>query len=214
MSSTELEEIERRTPRPTREPLTWKGSLMAISDLILQLGKQSKHLEDTASALHADNDAQLKAREAELRSSLAKVKSTVDQNLQAGSKATATRLAELQRTLSEGFEALRTDGTARGKVGAEDAIAFAVHALQEAEYLLAAVAAHNDADPEIDVEAADVAVADGIATEDSGAVSSDPAVGAHDAANSAVAVTANKPTVKTKVHATSTNKAQSKRPPE
>jgi hypothetical protein len=167
---------------------------MAISDLILQLGKQSKHLEDTASALHADNDVQLKARETELRSSLAKVKSTVDQKLQADSKATATGVAELQRTLSEGFEALRADGTARGKVDAEDAIAFAVHALQEAEYLLAAVAAHDDADPEIDVAAANVAVA----------------------------AAADKSGVKTKTPATSTKntqskspkKAQSKRPPE
>jgi hypothetical protein len=185
---------------------------MAISDLILQLGKQSKHLEDTASALHADNDAQLKARETELRSSLAKVKSTVDQKLQADSKATATRVAELQRTLSEGFEALRTDGAARGKVNAEDAIAFAVHALQEAEYLLAAVAAHDDAGPEIDVAAANVAVADGIATDDSGAVGSDTAVATHVAADPAVTVAADQSSVKTKTPATSTKKTQSKSP--
>lgn len=119
---------------------------MAFSDLILQLGNQAKQLEATASAHRSDNDAQLKARETELRSSLAKAKSAVDQKLEAGSELTASRVAGLQRTLSEGFEALRTDATARGELDAEDAIAFAVHALQEAEYLLAAGAPHTGAD--------------------------------------------------------------------
>ena len=183
---------------------------MAISDLILQLGKQSKHLEDTVSAVHADNGAQLKARETELRSSLAKVKSAVDQKLQADSEATATRVAELQRTLSEGFEALRTDETARGTVDAEDAVAFAVHALQEAEYLLAAVAAQDDADPEIDVEAVGVAVADGVTADDSGTASNDTATQV--AAKPAVAVTADKSGVKTKAPATSPKRAQSTSP--
>jgi ribosomal protein RSM22 (predicted rRNA methylase) len=119
---------------------------MTISDLILQLGKQTKHLEKTASALHTKNDAELKVRETELRSSLAKVKSAVDEKLDTDSKVVANRVAGLQRTLSDGFQAARTDESARGKIDAEDAIAVALHALQEAEYLLTAVAARDDAD--------------------------------------------------------------------
>ena len=61
---------------------------MAFSDLILQLGNQAKQLEETASAHRADNDAQLKARETELRNSLAKAKSAIDQKLEAGSELT------------------------------------------------------------------------------------------------------------------------------
>ncbi len=118
---------------------------MTISDLILQLGKQTKHLEKTASALHTKNDAELKVRETELRSSLAKVKSAVDEKLDTDSKVVANRVAGLQRTLSDGFQAARTDESARGKIDAEDAIAVALHALQEAEYLLTAVAARDDA---------------------------------------------------------------------
>ena len=214
---------------------------MAISDLILQLGKQSKHLEDTASALHADNDAQLKAREKELRSSLAKVKSAVDKKLAVDSEGTANRVAELQRTLSAGFEALRTDVTAHG-IDTEDAVAFAVHALQEAEYLLAAAAGSDDADRIQDDEAqaaptaeiqggsVDVPVVKESTPADRGAAKSDTTIPTRTAANTAVAVTADKSSVKTKAPATppkqvqstspkqaeskSPKKAQSKRPPE
>jgi len=187
---------------------------MAFSDRILRLGNQAKQLEETASALHTDNDAELKARETELRDSLAKVKSAVDQKLQANSEVAADRLAGLQRTVSDGFEAIRTDGTTREKLDAEDAIAFAIHALQEAEYYMLAAVARDDADPEIDVEAANVAVAGGIDADDSGELSSDTTVGTHDAANAAVAVVAKESTVKTKVPATSTGKGQSNSPGE
>lgn len=90
---------------------------MAFSDLILRLGNQAKQLEATASTLHTDNDAELKARETELRDSLAKVKSAVDQKLEANSEVAANRLSGLQRTLSDGFEASRTDGEFRTPFG-------------------------------------------------------------------------------------------------
>jgi hypothetical protein len=137
----------------------WKGSLMAFSDLILRLGNQAKHLEETASALRTENDTELKARETELRDALAKVKSALDQNVEAGSAVASNRLADLRRTLSDGFEAIRTDVAAGGK-DAEETIAFAVQALQEAEYyLLASVAVGDNADTDTDVQA-DAAPAD------------------------------------------------------
>ena len=132
---------------------------MTISDLILQLAKQTKQLEKTASALHTKDDAELKARGTELRNSLAKVKSTVDAKLDTNSKIVADRVAGLQRTLSDGFQAVRADESARGKVDAEDAIAVALHALQEAEYLLTAAAARDDADNATTKVAAKKAVA-------------------------------------------------------
>jgi hypothetical protein len=132
---------------------------MALSDLILQLGSQAKDLEDSASALRGDNDAKLKARASELHESLSKIKVAVGQKLDSDSDAAATRWAGLQRTVSDGFEALRSEAAARtvdpaaqadtvagrAQLDAQDAIDFAVHALQEAEYyLLAAVAARGD----------------------------------------------------------------------
>jgi hypothetical protein len=146
---------------------------MALSDLILRLGSQAKDLEDSASALHADNDAKLKARASELYESLSKIKAELGQKLDADSEVAATRWAGLQRTVSDGFEALRTQAAARAgdpavqadsaatraNVEAEDAIDFALHALQEAEYyLLAAVAARGDESAADEVVVADVVV--------------------------------------------------------
>jgi hypothetical protein len=134
---------------------------MALSDLILRLGSQAKDLEDSAAALHTDNDAKLKARASELHESLSKIKSLLGENLQADSDDAANRWAGLQRAVSDGFEALRTEAAARAadlaeqsdavarraELDAEDAIDFAVHALQEAEYyVVAAAAARGDAD--------------------------------------------------------------------
>jgi hypothetical protein len=119
---------------------------MAFSDLILQLGDQAKQLEETASTFRTENDAVLKGSETELRNSLAKDKSAVDQKLEADSQAAANRLAGLRRTLSDGFETIRADGTDSEKLDAKDAIASAVNALHDAAYyMLAAVAARDEA---------------------------------------------------------------------
>ncbi|MFF1878987.1 hypothetical protein [Leifsonia sp. NPDC058230] len=150
---------------------------MALSDLILQLGTQAKDLEESASALHADNDAKLKARASELHESLSKIKGTLGQRLEADSDATADRLAGLQRTVSDGFEALRAEAAARttdpaeqagatagqAELDAANAIDFAVHALQEAEYyLLASAAARgNDGLTDAEVTVDGVVVTDG-----------------------------------------------------
>ena len=155
---------------------------MALSDLILRLGSQAKDLEDSASALRTDNDAKLKARASELHESLSKVKVALGQKLESDSDAAGNRLTELQRTIGDGFEALRAEAAARtadpavkadtsaqlAQFDAEDAIDFAVYALQEAEYyVLAAVAARGGADDlaeaeldaEIDSEPADGSIA-------------------------------------------------------
>ncbi|MCU1585380.1 MAG: hypothetical protein JWM49_1936 [Microbacteriaceae bacterium] len=164
---------------------------MALSDLMLRLGSQAKDLEDSASALHTDNDARLKARASELHKSLSKIKVALGQELEADSDVAANRWAGLQRTVSDGFEALRTQAAARAadpavqadtaarraELDAEDAIDFAVYALQEAEYsVLAALAARGGADDladaefdaEIDSESADevIATGDEIAVDD------------------------------------------------
>jgi ribosomal protein RSM22 (predicted rRNA methylase) len=131
-------------PRPSMKLL--KGSIMAISDTIIRLGNQAKQLEETASTFRTDNDAELKARETELRKSLAEAKSAVHQKLEAESEAAANRLEGLQHTLSDGFEAIRVDGTPREKLDAEDAVDAAVRSLHDAAYyMLAAVAARDDA---------------------------------------------------------------------
>ncbi|MCU1477832.1 MAG: hypothetical protein JWQ64_2525 [Subtercola sp.] len=67
---------------------------MALSDLVLRLGSEAKNLEDSASALHTDNDAQLKARASELHESLLQIKSALGQTLEAGSDDPATTDAE------------------------------------------------------------------------------------------------------------------------
>jgi hypothetical protein len=146
---------------------------MALSDLMLRLGSQAKDLEDSASALHTDNDAKLKARARELHESLSKIKVALSQKLQADSDDAANRWAGLQRTVSDGFETLHAEAAARvadpaqadtaasqAELDAKDAIDFAVYALQEAEYyVLAALAARGDADDEIVVD--DIVVTDG-----------------------------------------------------
>jgi hypothetical protein len=133
---------------------------MALSDLMLRLGSQAKDLEDSVAALRTDNDAKLKARASELRESLSMITFAFGQKVEADSDAVASRWAGLQRTVSAGFEALRTEAAARAadpsvpadtaarraELDAEDAIDFAVYALQEAKYyVLAALAARGDA---------------------------------------------------------------------
>lgn len=142
---------------------------MAFSDTIIRLGNQAKQLEQTASTFHAEDDAELKARETELRNSLVNARAAVHQKLEAESEAAADRLEGLQSTLSDGFEAIRADGTASEKLDAEDAVNRAVRALHDAAYyMLAAVAARDDANhvqndvapidsaPEIEAESTDV----------------------------------------------------------
>ncbi|MFF1633857.1 hypothetical protein [Leifsonia sp. NPDC058248] len=133
---------------------------MALSDLMLRLGSQAKDLEDSVAALRTDNDAKLKIRASELRESLSMITFAFGQKVEADSDAVASRWAGLQRTVSDGFDALRTEAAARAgdpsvpadtaarraELDAEDAIDFAVYALQEARYyVLAALAARGDA---------------------------------------------------------------------
>ncbi|HEY2643330.1 MAG TPA: hypothetical protein VGI56_06240 [Galbitalea sp.] len=147
---------------------------MAISDTIIRLGNQAKQLEETASTFHAENDAEVKAREAELRDSLVNVQAAVHQKLETESEAAANRLEGLQRTLSDGFEAIRADGTAQEKLDAEDAVGNAVRALHDAAYYMLAAVAARDANqvqddvapvgptPEIEAEPTDESVAEEI----------------------------------------------------
>lgn len=157
---------------------------MALSDLLLRLGAQAKDLEDSASALRTGDEARLTARADELRTALARIRFALGEKIEADTEVAAGRWATLQRTVSDGFETLRAEADAeQAELDAEDAIEFAVHALQEAEYhVLAAVAARDIADAaevvdEVDASAvsADVAV-DEVVASDEHVTTDDPAV--------------------------------------
>lgn len=141
---------------------------MALSDQLIKLGTQAKSLEDSASQLHAKNQAAVQARLAELRVSLddAQVKLAAE-----GSEVSAG-WADLQKSVQDGFASVRKDADARrtarkvkradraadnAELDAADAIDFAVYALQEAEYyVLTAAQARADAtEVELDAMAAD-----------------------------------------------------------
>ena len=146
---------------------------MSLSDLLLRLGSQAKDLEDSATAHQAEIDVALKTRASELHATLSKVKVAIGQQLDADTDAVSNRLTDLQRTIADGFQALRTEADARAidpsvkprtaaqlaELDAEDAIDFALYALQEAEYFVRAAVAARDEGGETAAE--DVVVTDG-----------------------------------------------------
>ncbi len=131
---------------------------MALSDQLGKLSAQAKNLEDSASDLHAKNKAKVEARLTELRGAL----DQADVDLQADADDIGTGWSNLQKSVSDGFASIKKDADARrvehkakradraadsAELDAEDAIDFAVYALQEAEYyVLAAAYARADAD--------------------------------------------------------------------
>ncbi|MEF2975688.1 hypothetical protein [Subtercola sp. YIM 133946] len=142
---------------------------MALSDQLSELSTQAKALEDSAASIHAENKAKAEARIAELRASLDAAKVSVDSKLDADADEIDTAWAQMQRSVSDSFASLKADADARrthrkathadraadsAELDAQDAIDFAIQALQEAEYfVLTAAVAREDAD---EAEAADI----------------------------------------------------------
>ncbi|NEN05834.1 hypothetical protein G3T36_08105 [Diaminobutyricibacter tongyongensis] len=136
---------------------------MSLSDLLLRLGSQAKDLEDSATAHQAETDIKLKTRASELHETLSNVKVAIGQQLYADTDATTTRLTDLQRTIADGFQTLRAEADTRridptvkprtaaqlAELDAEDAVDFALYALQEAEYFVLAAIAARDAGGEL-----------------------------------------------------------------
>lgn len=127
-----------------------KGFTMALSDLLLQLGTQAKNLELSATVIRDKQNPGREARVEELKHSLTDIKATLATMANADAEAATSRLAGLQRTVSDHFDALRIDATTNAQSAAEGAIDFALHAVQEAEYYVLAATAPGD-NEDIDV---------------------------------------------------------------
>ena len=130
---------------------------MALSDQLMKLSTQAKSLEDSAGELHSENQAKVQDRLAQLRVSIddAQLQLAAD-----GAEASAG-WADLQKSVRDGFASVKKDAETRrtahrvkradraadnAELDAEDAIDFAVYALQEAEYyVLTAAQARADA---------------------------------------------------------------------
>jgi hypothetical protein len=135
---------------------------MALSDALINLGNQAKELEDSAAGARQENEAKLRARTNELRTSIAEAKSNMDTKVDEKSAEISSRWKQMQTSVADGFESLRNQAEARradravaraertaenAEFDAEVAVTFAVYALQEAEYyVLAAAVARADAD--------------------------------------------------------------------
>jgi hypothetical protein len=135
---------------------------MALSDALINLGKQAKDLEDSAAGTRQENEAKLKARADELRSSIAEAKSNMDAKVEDRSAEISGRWKQMQESVADGFDSLRKNIEARradravaraersaenAEFDAEAAVNFAVFALQEAEYyVLAAAVARAESD--------------------------------------------------------------------
>ncbi len=131
---------------------------MALSDQLTKLSAQAKNLEDSAQDLRAKNKAKVEQRLTALRGEIDQAGVT----LGADADEVAEGWSSLQKSVSEGFANIkkraedrrvergvhRADRAAdNAELYAEDAIDFAVYALQEAEYyVLAAASARADAD--------------------------------------------------------------------
>lgn len=142
---------------------------MALSDQLAKLSAQAKSLEDAAAAVSSKNRAWLAQREAEVRAALDETQSATKAAVQETKDDVAAGWHDLQQSVSDGVASIknkadkrRTEHKAKradraadnAEIDAEDAIAFAVYSLEEAEYyVLAAAQARIDAD-EAELEAA------------------------------------------------------------
>jgi hypothetical protein len=135
---------------------------MALSDQLSKLSVQAKALEDSAASIHSENKAKAEARIVELRTSLDDAQTEIDNKLDADADALDSGWAQMQKSVSDSFASLKADADARrtkrkathadrvadsAELDAEDAIDFAIQALQEAEYfVLTASVAREDAE--------------------------------------------------------------------
>lgn len=139
-----------------------KENPMAISDALAKLAAQSKQLEDSVETAKSQQTQKAKDRVAVVRSEIDETNQKLDSRFDAAEDKVSADWADLHQQVSEKFQALRDkashhklarkaaraeDAAEWAEADAEDAIDFAVYALQEAEYsILNAVAAELDAD--------------------------------------------------------------------
>lgn len=135
---------------------------MALSDQLSKFSAQAKSLEDSASAAEKRGKEWLSERQSEVKSSLEQAQAEVAAQVQAHADEVSKGWRKLQQSVSDDFDSLRENAgkrhaehqakradraADRAEEDAEDAIAFAIYSLEQAEYyVLAAAQARLDAD--------------------------------------------------------------------
>jgi hypothetical protein len=132
---------------------------MALSDQLTRLAEQSKALEASAADVQAKNDAKVEARLATLQQSLDAFKAQVGNDLVADGHDATSDWLTMQKNVSDAFNTIHAKAAAQravrkakhaesvaeeSELDAEDAVDFAVYAIQEAEYALLQAAADRD----------------------------------------------------------------------
>lgn len=135
---------------------------MTLSDQLAKLSSETKELEDSVASMRDRNHVRMKARLSDLHTSLDSTRFAIATKVDQDSAALSSAWADMQKSVSAGFSALRTkvddhhaarvvDRAERNadyaELDAEDAVDFAIYAMQEAEYsVLVAAVAREDAD--------------------------------------------------------------------
>ena len=128
---------------------------MALSDQLAKLSAQAKSLEDSAAATEAKDKAKVVARKAEVEAKLNAAKAEAQAEGKADADDVAAGWQKLRAKVSGDFDTLRENAGKRhathqakhadrradnAECDAEDAIEFAIYALEEAEYYVLAAA--------------------------------------------------------------------------
>lgn len=135
---------------------------MALSDQLAKLSAQAKSLEDSATAAEQRGKEWLSQRESEVKAALEQARAEVAADARADADEIAAGWHKLHSSVSDDFASLRESAGKRharhqarradraadnALIDAEDAVAFAVYALEQAEYyVLVAAQARLDAD--------------------------------------------------------------------
>jgi hypothetical protein len=137
---------------------------MALSDQLTKLAEQSRALEASAADIEAKDDAKVEARLATLQQSLDAFKAQVGDDLVADGHEAADDWATMQKNVSDAFNSIHARAAARraarkakhaeaqadeSEWSAEDAVEFAIYAVQEAEYALLQAAADRETADEL-----------------------------------------------------------------
>lgn len=135
---------------------------MALSDQLAKLSVQAKALEDSASAAARRDKEWLARRETEVKTALEQARTEAAADAHAEADEIAAGWRKLQSSVSDEFASLRESASKHhaqhqakradraadnAQLDAEDAVVFAIYALEQAEYyVLAAAQARIDAD--------------------------------------------------------------------
>lgn len=135
---------------------------MALSDELLKLSQQPRHLEDSVEAARQRNDGRLAARKTELDAQLGQEREKLRAKVAKVKDDDQKAWADAQSSVSDAFASLRVKANAHhsrsiarradraadeAELDAIDAIDFAIYTIQEAEYaVLDAAIARDTAD--------------------------------------------------------------------